>query len=174
MAELSYSELRRIQEEERKSNSLVNVPEDFYGKVEALLSEKKRTVEAKPSLIEMREYENLLKIVREIRTLREQKIVFRALKVGKRETSGLSKEEREFYERILAVVEEERKRMDALFLKTTKKEEPMLKKVKMLTDIPAFKGSDNLIYGPFKLGQEEELPFYEAEFLIKGKLAKEF
>ncbi len=46
------------------------------------------------------------------------------------------------------------------------------KKVRILKDIPAYRGADNSTYGPFTTGQETELPPTEAEWMVKGQMAQ--
>lgn len=45
-------------------------------------------------------------------------------------------------------------------------------KVKMLKDIPAYNGADDLLFGPFKAGEERMVPESEARWLVTGKLAE--
>ena len=45
------------------------------------------------------------------------------------------------------------------------------KKVRILKDIPAYRGADNSTYGPFTTGQETELPPTEAEWMMNGQMA---
>jgi len=44
--------------------------------------------------------------------------------------------------------------------------------VRILKEVPAYKGADNIVYGPFKTGEVPELPASEAEWLVKGKFAE--
>jgi hypothetical protein len=44
-------------------------------------------------------------------------------------------------------------------------------KVRMLKDIPAYNGVDDLRFGPFKAGEELMVPESEARWLVTGKLA---
>ncbi len=46
------------------------------------------------------------------------------------------------------------------------------KKVRFIKDVPAYKGANNETFGPFRPGEESQLPHGEAEWLLKGKLAE--
>ena len=48
-----------------------------------------------------------------------------------------------------------------------------MKKVKLLADIPEYRGAVGTVYGPYADGQSLELPQAEAEALLRGKMAEE-
>ena len=47
------------------------------------------------------------------------------------------------------------------------------KKVRILKDIPAYRGADETAYGPYTSGSEVEVPGPEAEWMVRGQLACE-
>jgi len=179
MVDFSYNKLRDIQREERSSAALTKIPDDFYSQIDALVGKTRESASSSRSITEIKEYENMLKIVRDIFGMREQKIAFRALRsrAGSHDSSGMTKDEHELYDRFLSLVDWNRKRIDSVFgegemtVVKPEKSEGTFKRVRFLKDLPAYKGSDEATYGPFKLGEERAVPFSEADWLVKGKMA---
>ncbi len=175
--EISYEELRRLQQEERESAALSHLPDDFYERVGKLVSDSSERLREHQGIANMKEFENMVKIIRDIRRMREEKILFRALRSfgTKHDNSDMISEEHELYARIVEVLSENKKRHEML------EEKPIIgktgrenkfKKVKILKDVPLYNGVDNRNYGPFDSGDEKDLPTPEAEWLVKGKFAE--
>jgi DNA replication initiation complex subunit (GINS family) len=158
-------------------------------------------MESSRSVMQMREFENAVAIIREISTIRQQKILFKAIRNGGAHTGTdlMTKDEHELYDRFCAVIEDARSGLETLLLQyESKKKTPnqrreesgakaaidaqkgasvvapasSLKKVRFLKEVPAYKGPNNETLGPFKPGEEGQLPTSEAEWLTRGKLAE--
>ncbi|MFH1257765.1 MAG: hypothetical protein V1658_02410, partial [Candidatus Micrarchaeota archaeon] len=129
-------------------------------------------------------YENAKKIIEEISGKREQKIMLKSLKDMRNnsiDTSGLSKEEKAYYLKILAssrefegsVVQfsekrpemrEERKEMEKLQQK--------LLSIRMLAAMGKFVAPDGVTYGPYSQSQKVSIDEKIGEFLVKKGIAE--
>jgi len=192
--ELTYKRLRDLAREEKGTPSLSRLPQDFYDSVEGFLASKHNEIETSRSVLQMREFENAVATVKEICSVRQQKILFKAIRSRgvHGQTEEMTHEEHSLYDRFCAVLEDERGRLDTLLSKYGKRKEERaeaakseetkgetasaeainIKKVRFVKDVPAYKGPDNQVFGPFKPGQETALPKSEAEWLLAGKLAE--
>ncbi len=180
MEELNYKRLRDLQRQEKESAALVELPEDFTSRLWSFLDTRRVEAEASHSIVEMREFENVIRIVREIFSIRRQKIVFRAVRSGMaHETGGMSAEEHRLYDSLCSVLSESTVELEGVLGKASKIKVPAgvgmdanLKKVKTTKEIPAYKGADSVTYGPFSVGQEIALPASEADWLLASKMAQ--
>lgn len=163
---LNYSDLRDIQRREMESSDIVNLPADFFGLISEMLNKKKDEALEKKSLIAIKEYENIRKIVEAIANKREEKIMLIAVRGGF-EGNGLTKEERELLKELTSIINKSR---DSI--KTVWDNESDSQKIRMIKDIEKYRGIDDNIYGPFKIGQEENLPKPEAQWLLKSGMAE--
>lgn len=163
---LDYSGLRNIQKQERESAALVKLEKDFYEELFQFLKGKKQEALKSQSLILMREYENLKRMTASIRAKREEKIVLMAVR-GEENGKGLTSEEAKLLRELSAVLKKSRVKMQD-DLGEKKKE----KVIKILSDVERYKGADSKLYGPFKEGEEVELPEPEIQWLLKSKLAE--
>ncbi|MFH1471088.1 MAG: hypothetical protein ABIF01_05035 [Candidatus Micrarchaeota archaeon] len=180
MAELTYDELRRLQRKEMGSASLVPLPENFYSEIESLLSSHEAKLRESFSLDLAREYENTLKIVRDIYSRREGKILLRAMRASRtgEEIDGLASEEKALLSSVVTLLDKQRERFEHR-LSTKKAPEAAIQKedksmkLKFLMDLPEFVGLDGNTYGPFKNGAETILVEEEAARLIRRGAANE-
>ncbi len=174
---LSYSDLRDLQRNERENANLVSLPKDFFTQVSDFTSSKKSSISTNSSISELREYENLTKTIKEIISLRQKKILFRALKSSEHDSTGMTDEEHRLYDRVLECLKEGNLEMDAMLSNGSKSPQESLpatyKKVQFLKDIPAYKGKKLKLYGPFKKGETHSLPHEEVTFLVGAKMAQE-
>jgi DNA replication initiation complex subunit (GINS family) len=167
---LDYSELRDIQKRELDSSAIVNLPDDFYHSVSQLLAKKNSDAISSKSLLAIKEYENIKKIVLSITTKREEKIVLMAVR-GEKEGIGLTLEEKEMLKELSSIIKKARTRTQAIWTA----EDPTAgnsRKIRVLKDISQYRGLDNSIYGPFKQGDEHVLPKAEVEWLLKAGMAE--
>ncbi|VVB99489.1 Uncharacterised protein [uncultured archaeon] len=216
MGEIEYKSLRDLMREEKSQPSLVSLPEDFHSSVEKFLNSKFSEMESTRSVLQMREFENAVATIREICLIRQQKILFKAIRNGGEHsaTPDMTREEHELYDRFCGIVEEERGRLDGMLSRFESKRAAAkpaerkpaaafhgedgarkaeiapqsakmasgeatvdagsgtLKRVRFLKDVPAYKGANSQTFGPYKPGEEGKLPFDEADWLLKGKLAE--
>jgi len=192
--ELTYKRLRDLAREEKAQPSLVAISEEFFPSVESFLSSKFSEMESSRSVLQMREFENAVALIREISTIRQQKILFKAIRSGGAhgKTEEMTRQEHELYDRFCAIIEDARQDLDGVLARYKSKpvhehkdlqppaapgEEAVqggsLKKVRFIKEVPAYKGPNNETFGPYAPGQESELPPSEADWLLKGKLAEE-
>jgi DNA replication initiation complex subunit (GINS family) len=189
MADLDYKKLRDIAREEKANPGLVRLQDDFYPSVQGFLNSKFSEMESNRSVMQMREFENATAIIREISLIRQQKILFKAIRSGgeHKGTDVMTREEHGLYDRFCAVIEEENTRLNSILTRFESKraenaplkqageetrESSMLKKVRFTKDVLAFRGANNETFGPYKNGEEGALPSSEADWLLKGKLAE--
>lgn len=191
--ELTYKRLRDLLREEKSLPSLAKIPQDYYVSVEAFLSSTFSQMESGHSVMQMREFENATSVIREISLIRQQKILFKALRNGGEHTKAedMTREEHEVYDRFCHVVEEENNRLGTLLSRfqhsranaaPVQKQEPSsekkeaqgsrLKKVRFTKDVQAYIGMNKERFGPFKPGEEGTLPSDEAELLLRERLAE--
>lgn len=167
---LSYSELRDIQRKEMESSAIVNLPEDFYRTVSELIAKKSGEAASSKSLLAIKECENIKKIVLAIQTKREEKIVLMAVR-GEREGVGLTAEERELLKELSSIIKKSREAVKSVW-----DSEDALpansRRIKILKEVSQYRGLDNSLYGPFRMGEEQSLPRAEAEWLLKAGMAE--
>lgn len=183
MEDLTYELLRRVQQKERSTGMLGDLPEEFYEKAGELLARMKREMEGEFALEKAKEYENAAKVIRDIYDVREQKLLFRALRGAKGGDgiSGVAREELEMYGKVKDAISE----CEGLFEKTLggnsvgKRVErkviaaPEVRQLKALADVPQFVGVDGVKYGPFRKDEAFSVPQKVAELLLKRKVAAE-
>ena len=166
----NYSELRDIQKKEMESSAMVNLPEDFYPKIAEFLKKKKEDAISSQSLLAMREYENIKKIVRAIAAKREEKIVLMAVR-SEGDASGLTDEEKEMFKDLSTIILKSRETVKSAW-EQEKKTEPNSQRIRVLKDVERYRGLDNSVYGPFSEGEEQTLPRAEAQWLLKAGMAE--
>ena len=167
---LNYSDLRDIQRKEMESSGIVNLPEDFYNVIASLLAKKNDEAHDSKSLLAIKEFENIKKIVIAIQSKREEKIVLMAVR-GEREGVGLTAQEKELLKELSSIIKRSRESVKNAW----ESEESTLsasRKIKILKDVSQYRGLDNSLYGPFRQGEEQKLPSAEAEWLLKAGMAE--
>ncbi len=133
--------------------------------------------------MQMREFENAVAVIKEISEIRQQKILFKAIRNGgvHGKTDDMTREEHELYDRFCSIICDEKARLSVLLSRfesggqITQEQlaaPSRLKKVRFTKDVPSYKGANSQTFGPFKTGEEGALPSEEAEWLLKGKLAE--
>lgn len=166
----SYSELRDIQRREMESSAIVALPADFYASVSQLLGQKGGEARQSKSLLVIKEFENIKKIVMAIQAKREEKIVLMAVR-GEREGAGLTAEEKELLKELSSIIRKSRESVKNVW-DSEEAAPPNSRRVKVLKDVSQYRGLDNALYGPFKEGEEQTLPRAEAEWLLKAGMAE--
>jgi len=167
---LNYSSLREFQRREMESSGLVEVPEGFYTEVADLLKQRKKEAMKSQSLLIIKEYENIKRIVQSLQAKREEKIVLMALR-GEGSSAGLAFEEREMLKGLSQIIKKSRSVVKSVWDSESSGQE-LSRRVRILKDISAYKGLDDNTYGPFKQSEEVSLPETEAEWLLKSKMAE--
>ena len=169
---LNYSRLREMQRSEMASSELCTVEEGFYAELKEFLEAKRTEAVSSSNLLVIKEYENLRKIAKAIVGKRTEKVVLLALR-GRKEASGMTREEAHFLSKIAGIIEENDAEMAVLFEEGEghgKKDN--IKRVKFIKDMDPYKGLDEKVYGPFRTGEIAQLPLDEAQWLLKEKIAE--
>jgi len=166
---LSYSTLREIQKKETDSAEMTKLEPSFYGEVATFLAQKKKTAMESGSLLSIKEYENLRKIVSAVQARREEKIALMAVR-GESDAPGLTKEESELLRELSMSIGKCRESISGVW--SGKEGAEVSKKVRILKDIETYTGLDNNVYGPFRSGDTPVLPPSEAEWLLKSRMAE--
>lgn len=169
---LNYAKLREMQRAEMGSSELCNVEEGFYSELRVFLGGKREEAVGSQNLLSIKEYENLRKIAKAIVNKRNEKLVLLALR-GRKEMPGITGEEESFLARLSGTIEENEAKLAFIFEENNGKgKKDNIKRVRLLKNISPYKGLDDKVYGPFKAGDEVELPPDEAQWLLKEKMAE--
>lgn len=167
---LNYVELRKIQRQEMGSSEVSTLDSDFYSKVAEFLAIKKKEAMNVKSILAIREYENIRKIVLSIQSKREEKIVLMAVR-GDITGKGLTDEERIMLKDLASIIGKSRSRVKDVWSSETIPSTTI--RIKILRDIEQYRGRDDVLYGPYKGGEEKLLPSVEAKWLLKAGMAAE-
>ncbi|OYT61431.1 hypothetical protein B6U81_02955 [Thermoplasmatales archaeon ex4484_30] len=179
MDELSYQKLRSIEQRERQSPNLVNIGPNFYKRAfqyiqnleKRLEEEQIKNASSRKVVVIADELRNTKRIWESIIERREKKIIQAALSAvrgGSSPPSSLTNQERKFYDKVVAILKENRK---AIF---EGKEESDVKKgviIRILKDIPHFVGKNMKKYS-LKKEDVITLPEDMANILIKRGVAE--
>jgi DNA replication initiation complex subunit (GINS family) len=174
MEVISFEYLRKILNEEKKSQNLTKIPDDFYETVRMYIEGKKKLVKEKKDEIELR---NIERIVENIFNLRERKIINFAIMAARAgvQPSNLTSEERQFFQKVFETLKERRIILDKI---KSALEGEVKKEVEILVvfkqDFPAFVGIDGQTYGPFKKGDIAKLPEENRKILVSKGIIEEF
>jgi len=176
MNDLSYNFLRKLQQTERGSMALTVLSSEFYGGVCTFLTTQQDNLKEEQSLMKVKEIENTKKVLEDILRSRQRKILLRALQSTSKDTEGMAPEEVKLYREMRKVIGEHTLIIDNIIagkkISSISKSIEDFKKVKILKNVPAYKGIDGTLYGPYAPHEEKELPVKEAEFLIKTEVAE--
>lgn len=182
--DLSYDEIRRIHRLERGTSRLVEVEHSFYNDLNLFITEEKE--EYLNSLKDFsvdraRQFTNLKRMIEEIFSMREKKILSRALIANRTEEVSeehMASQEKTLFNEILSSLQKHNKIINGLFVgeKNAKKKKPTkdlnILSVEIISDIPSFIGTDMKEYGPFSKDDKVELPYKIAKLLSSRKLCK--
>lgn len=173
---LGYSKLRNIEQNEKASSKLTDVGADFYQQAGIYIQELEEKIEEEriknPSSRKITllsdELRNARRVLNNIFERREKKIVLNALmaaRSGDKSMENLTREEKIFYERLVELLEENRKNI----FETKKRDVVVLR---ILKNIPQFVDSN---MNKYTLKKEDiiSLPSDVAKILIERKAAEE-
>lgn len=185
---LTFSELRKVQKEESRSEQLTDLDDEFMLKVEDYFRQKKEVGDE-------REYRNAERVFEKIISLREDKIV-RSAKIAAKSSgstpANLLPFENELFRELKKTFTQHRQRAEdrrggeADFEPEDFEEETVSERqeveeeseddedepeegydvVVINSEVPEFMGTDLESYGPFKEGEEVEIPEDNAEILV--------
>ncbi len=190
---ITFEFIRDVQrrEKSKKGIELEELPENFFVLVKNWISEKEKLFEKTKDPELLLEINNAKKIVKEIISLRQKKLVIAALHVirGSPPPENMLPQEKMFFEQLvdllknyenyIEIEEEEEREEEEVSAEEEKKEEEEEKpkegfvRVKALTNIPKFVDDNLNTYGPYKEGDVFELPENIARILISRKVVEE-
>lgn len=186
---LTFSELRKIQKQEKRQEALTELDDNFLLNVSDYFSRKKEMSG------EDREYRNAKRVFEKIISLRENKIIKNA-KIAAKSESNVSKAdllpmEQELYRELKNSFKEHRNRAEERAEgndsattepeieyedeeeEESEPEEPEddeddedYEFIRITSDVPEFMGTDLETYGPFDEGDKAKVPEDNAEILI--------
>ena len=167
---ITFEYIRKVQREEQYEVKLSKIPDDFYEKTKKYLEQKQKLAKKKGDRLSEMELINIQRILEDVYNRRETKILNKAILAIRTgiPVENLTKNEEKFFRQLVELLRFHRqKTLNILTKKTKEKKEPKLEKLKFTQDIPAFMGPDLKKYGPFKLGEEGEIPIENAELMVK-------
>ncbi len=180
--ELSYDEVRRIHRLEKNQSKLVEVDQEFYSELREFIGvEKKEYLDSLKDLssTKARDFTNLKKMVEEIFAVREKKIMGKALVASRTGDAGeehMATQEKKLFRELLSLLERHGKLLSGVFSDDGKGgdsgKDLNTVSVEVLSEIPAFVGSDMKEYGPFSKGETAKLPVKIAKLLGAKKLVE--
>lgn len=169
---LTYSKLRELQRAEMQNAELSKLEDGFYVELKAFLGAREGEARSTQNLLVMKECENVKRIARAVINKRMEKIVLVSIR-GRDEVPGLTGEERDFLSRLRGVVSEREAAMLGIVEeRACEAKTDNIKRIKFVKDISPYKGLNEKVYGPYKSGEEAELPGEEAQWLLKEKMAE--
>lgn len=181
---MDYEELRRIHRMEKNTSKLVRVEKDFFSQLSGFVEAERRNYlnSLKQGVFsEAKNFSNLKKLVEELCSLREKKLLNSALvssRTSEESETNLTAEELKTFEKLLNVLQEHKAHYQQLFAekkkqaKKSKAKHAERIKIKTIQEVPSFIGVDMKEYGPFKENEEIALPAKTAELLVERKLAE--
>ncbi|HII13761.1 MAG TPA: DNA replication complex GINS family protein [Nanoarchaeota archaeon] len=196
---ITYENLYEILRREKYRTELQKIDETFYQDVIKYLQEKTAILESqsrKESIFASTEVEktqtqlkNVLKILKELYEKRENKIIQFALFCSRsnnaQDTSTMLPEEFDLYSQLKETLDNYRlgilnnilqNKLPSLSLSNPKdlkgEEKTDSLSIQVLKDIPEFVGPDLSVYGPFKVGEKQQIPTMIAQMLIDTEQAE--
>lgn len=196
---ITYENLYEILRREKYRTELQKIDETFYQDVVKYLQEKTAILESqskKDNIFASTELEktqtqlkNVLKILKELYEKRENKILQFALFCSRsknaQDTSTMLPEEYALYSQIKETLDNYR---DGILINLLQNKMPSVQleqpkalkgeektdslSIQILKDIPEFVGPDLSVYGPFKIGEKQQIPKIIAQMLIDTEQAK--
>ena len=174
---MDYDELRKIHRIEKSKKELQKLEDNFYKECVDLMNEYFEKYEKTKDIEYLKILENVQSIVKSILFLRQQKIVFSALRLSvadEYDTENMTTKEKDFFDKLYKLIKENimfiEKVSSGKFVEECKDINKI--KIKILLDIPQFAGEDENIYGPYKKGEIIEINKEEGEILIEKNLAE--
>ncbi|MCD6415030.1 MAG: hypothetical protein J7L23_05395 [Candidatus Diapherotrites archaeon] len=184
MSDFGFEELRSLHRREKEENNISELGNNFYKRLALLIKNTKESYEGSPDANKLRQLENIKKLAEDLFTLREQKMVLKALRsirTGKKEEHLTPEEEkvfntmvdalmknRSFFKSILGGVYPEEEIPKTIL----NKEEHKIVLIRIVKEVPRFVGADSKEYGPFGKNDMVKLPEAEANILVKRNLAE--
>ncbi len=177
---LDYDELRKIYRLEKNNSRLAEVDEDFLDSLNDFFKAQKKDYLKSlndMSSVKAKTFSNLKKIIGEIFSIREKKLLNKALiasRTGDLEKEPMSLQEAQTLDALLLVLNKHQAILDSVFNGQTASDKNDSGKIslKIIQSVPAFMGADMKEYGPFTKDKAVALPEKIALLLVSRKLAE--
>jgi DNA replication initiation complex subunit (GINS family) len=197
---ITYETLYEILRKEKYRQELQKLPDSFLYDVVKYVTEKTAILESQKSKDSVfarkeidatqKQLQNLKRLIKEIYERRETKILQLAVYSSRsdlkaKEIENMLPEELKFYECLkdnlnhfrngilTSMIEGKIPEVDEpKELKTQKKQENLLKRIRFIYPVPTFTGTDQEIYGPFEREDIGNIPIKIANLLIKKQRAE--
>ena len=198
---ITYETLYEILRREKFRQEIQKLPDTFFKDVVKYLTEKTAILESQKDKegsvfaekqidATEKQLQNLKRILKEIYERRETKIIQLALYASRsdlkaKEAGNMLPEEQKFYDTIKNDLNRHRKgillsiiqgRLPSIEepkeLKSTKKQEKLLKRIRLIHPVPSFIGTDMQKYGPYEKEDMINIPTAMADLLIKKQRAE--
>jgi DNA replication initiation complex subunit (GINS family) len=158
---LTYETLRKIMFDEKKSNRLLKLPENFFEEAKSYLENKAKFASGKEDIWEL---DSAKRVIQDLMEIREGKLVRSGAA-----PDDLTREEKSFFDSVAGSIRQFQGQQKEIF---EGKKEPM-QVVAFLETIPQFVGIDMRNYGPFEKGDIATVPVANARLLVEKGSAKQ-
>ncbi|MDD5163910.1 MAG: hypothetical protein PHD95_06945 [Candidatus ainarchaeum sp.] len=178
--QVSYDEIRRIYRAEKNNPRLAEADEDFFDSLaEFVKQQKEQYLKSLKTLstVKARDFANLKKMIEEIFSMREKKLLNLALvsnRTGDTVEDKMSTQEKKTFRELLLILKRHSSFLEDIFSveQETTARDLELNRVSILDNVPSFVGADMKEYGPFEKGSVIEVPEKIASLLLARKLAQ--
>lgn len=176
---LSYELIRSIHRQEKDSNELVKIDDDFFDEIpEFVTEEKSKLQDIKKNLDDsvIRKINNIKTMLIDIISWREKKIINKAIlktKTNEDDLKNMTLEEQKIYYKLVNILHSYQLLVKNSFEEIIEDQPKKSIKLKILQDVPKFIGTDMKEYGPYEKDSEIELIESIAKIFIKKDIGKE-
>jgi DNA replication initiation complex subunit (GINS family) len=176
---LSYELIRSIHRQEKDSNELVKIDDDFFDEIpEFVTEEKSKLQDIKKNLDDsvIRKINNIKTMLMDIISWREKKIINKAIlktKTNEDDIKNMTLEEQKIYYKLVNILHSYQLLVKNSFEEIIEDQPKKIVKLKILQDVPKFIGTDMKEYGPYEKDSEIELIESIAKIFIKKDIGKE-
>jgi DNA replication factor GINS len=164
---LTYETIRRFVGEERTTQNLVALPDDFFAKVKDYLQHKVQIADSKEDAWELASAKRVLQDLLDIRERKLLTLALYTIRSGT-EPGNMAQEEKEFFNRIIASLRDFQESRKLVIEGKQERTETLA----LLEDVPEFVGTDLKTYGPYKKSDITTIPEDVAKVLIQREAAK--
>ena len=164
---LTFETLRKMMVDEKNSNKLLNLPENFFQEAKAYLENKASFSENKEDAWEL---DSARRVLQDLFEIREGKLVNSALYHVRSGVNpgSMTSQERDFFDSVVERIREFQERRKEIF--EGRKDD--MEAVAFLESLPQFVGANMKNYGPFSMGDVATIPRDNARLLADKGVAK--
>ncbi len=164
---LTYEAIRRIVGEERTTQKLVALPDDFFNRIKEYLSHKAKIADTKEDAWELASAKRVLQDLLDMRERKILNLAVYSLRSGT-EPENMTPEEKELFNAVSTNIKEFQEKRKLVL----EGREERTENIALLEDVPEFMGTNLKKYGPFKKGEIVTLPEDVSKVLEEKGAAK--